>query len=159
MNLSSLKVIWLLAYALFFSSLLLILSQNFYSDFNFLLPQWIQTSQAVTVDNTLYLTLQMQDRNISTGSNLAALASTLKMDHKGVITDNNLESFNYHILDFHLVDVATIYNTVYFSNLCLGLNQNESAITQCQTVVGSKLKSGYEVYSKYLITPETKMNG
>jgi hypothetical protein len=60
----------------------------------------------------------MQDYNIYTGSNLSALASTLKMDHKGVITDNNLEGFNYNILDFHLTDVANIYNSVYFSNLC-----------------------------------------
>jgi len=138
-----LKVLWLLLYALFFSSLLLILSQNFYSDFNFLLPQWIQTSQTITIDNTLYLTLQMQDRNISTGSNLATLASTLKMDHKGVITDNNLEGFNYNILDFHLTDVASIYNIMYFSNLCTGLKLNDSAMASCQSVVGSKLKSGY----------------
>lgn len=80
------------------------------------------------------------------------------MDHKGVITDNNLEGFNYNILSFHLTDVSNIYNSVYFSNLCLVLPLSATNLTQCQSLVGSKLKSGYEVYSKYLITPETQMN-
>jgi drug/metabolite transporter (DMT)-like permease len=53
--------------------------------------------------------------------------------------------------------VATVYNSVYFSNLCLALSLPPSNLTQCQTVVGSKLKTGYEVYSKYLIAPETQM--
>lgn len=94
----------------------------------------------------------MQDYHIQTGSNLTALISTLKMDHKGVITDHNLEGFNYEILDFHLTDVANIYNSVYFNNLCLTLDLDPKALIQCQTVVGTKLKNGYEVYSKYLIT-------
>jgi hypothetical protein len=76
-----------------------------------------------------------------------------------VITENNLETFNYNILTFHLADVAAIYNTVYFSNLCSVLPLAATNLTQCQTLVGSKLKSGYEVYSKYLITPEKTMNG
>lgn len=102
----------------------------------------------------------MQDHNIAAGNaNLTALASTLQLAHKGVITDNNLEGFNYNILNFHLPDVASIYNTVYFSNLCTVLTLPTSNLTQCQSLVGSKLKSGYEVYSKYLITPEKSMNG
>jgi hypothetical protein len=130
------------------------LASGFNYDYNFLLPQWEQTASAITIDNTLYLVLQMQDNNISAGTtNLAALASTLELDHKGVITENNLEGFNYNILTFHLTDVANIYNTVYFSNLCSVLPLPPSNFTDCQTLVGSKLKSGYEVYSKYLITP------
>jgi hypothetical protein len=91
-NLSSLKVVWLLLYSSCFSVLLLVLASGYNSDYDFLLPQWNQTSAAITIDNTLYLTLQMQDHNISAGnsSNLTALATTLELDHKGVITDNNL---------------------------------------------------------------------
>lgn len=145
---------WLLLYAGCFSILELILARGFNTDYNFLLPQWNQTSEAIIIDNTLYLTLQMQDHNITAGNaNLTALASTLQLAHKGVITDNNLEGFNYNILNFHLPDVASIYNTVYFSNLCTALTLSPSNLTQCQSLVGSKLKSGYEVYSKYLITP------
>lgn len=77
-NISSLKVIWLLIYAGCFSVLLLVLAAGFNSDYTFLLPQWSQTSSAIIIDNTLYLTLQMQDNSISAGNtNLTALASTL----------------------------------------------------------------------------------
>jgi hypothetical protein len=70
----------------------------------------------------------MQDYNITTESNLTSLISTLKMDHKGVITENSLEGFNYDILNFHLTDVANVYNNVYFNNLCLILPLNASAL-------------------------------
>jgi hypothetical protein len=50
------------------------------------------------------------------------------MDHKGVITENSLEGFNYEILNFHLTDVANVYNNVYFNNLCLILPLNASAL-------------------------------
>lgn len=100
----------------------------------------------------------MRDNNITAGkTDLNALANVLQLDHKGVITDNNLESFNYNILNFHLTDIANIYDTVYFSNLCSVLSLNATNLTQCQTLVGNKLKSGYEVYSKYLISPEKSM--
>jgi hypothetical protein len=54
--------------------------------------------------------------------------------------------------------VASIYNQAYFSNLCTIVPLSPANLTQCQSLVGSKLKSGYEVYSKYLITPEKSMN-
>jgi hypothetical protein len=158
-NLASCKVIWLLFYAGCYSVILLIMASNFNYDYNFLMPQWKQTSQAVIIDNTLYLTLQMKDHNITAGStDLTALANTLELDHKGVITGNNLEGFNYNILTFHLSAVASVYNNVYFGNLCTALVLSASNLTQCQSLVGNKLKSGYEVYSKYLITPEQPMN-
>lgn len=43
-NLSSLKVVWLLIYAGCFSILLLVLAGGFNTDYAFLLPQWSQTS-------------------------------------------------------------------------------------------------------------------
>lgn len=77
-NLGSLKVIWLLLYASCFSVLMLVLSSNFNSDYTFLLPQWQQTTSAITIDNTLYLVLQMQDQNITAGStDLSGLATKL----------------------------------------------------------------------------------
>lgn len=86
----------------------------------------------------------MRDNNITAGkTDLNALANVLQLDHKGVITDNNLETFNYNILSFHLTDIASIYDTVYFSNLCSVLSLNPTNLTQCQTLVGNKLKSGY----------------
>jgi hypothetical protein len=138
--------------------LILVQASSFSNDYNFLLPQWMQTSQAITIDSTLYLTLEMKVQNISAGStNLTILADTLEMDHKGVITEYNLEGFNYGILSFHMTNVASIYNTVYFSNLCTVLPLSTSNFTQCSNLVGSKLQSGYEVYSKYLIAPEDQM--
>lgn len=143
-NITSLKVIWLLIYSAAYSILVLVLTNSYIDDYNFLLPQWNQTSQAIIVENTLYLTLQMRDNNITAGTtDLNSLANVLQLDHKGVITDNNLESFNYNILSFHLTDIASIYDTVYFSNLCSVLTLNPTNLTQCQTLVGNKLKSGY----------------
>ena len=86
----------------------------------------------------------MRENNITAGTtDLNSLANVLQLYHKGVITDNNLESFNYNILTFHLADIASIYDTVYFSNLCSVLSLNPTNLTQCQTLVGNKLKSGY----------------
>jgi hypothetical protein len=100
----------------------------------------------------------MKNKSIPAGStDLNALTNTLMLAHKGVIAQYNLESFNYNILTFHLTDIAAIYNTIYFSNLCNALSLPNSNLTQCQNLVGSKLKSGYEVYSKYLIAPEPQM--
>lgn len=159
MDLTSLKVLWVLVYSLSFSILMLVQASGYSIDFNFLLPQWMQTSQAITIDSTLYLTLQMKSHNISAGNtNLTALANTLELDHKGVIAEYSLEDFNYNILTFHLTDVSSIYNTIYFSNICGVLPLAPANLTQCQNLVGSKLKSGYEVYSKYLIAPEDSMN-
>jgi hypothetical protein len=157
-DLSAFRVLWLLLYALAFSVLVLAETASFSSDFAFLLPQWAQTSQAIIIDNTLHLSLEMKTHNISAGStDLSALAGTLKLAHKGVIAEYNLESFNYNILTFHMQDVAAIYNTVYFGNLCNALSLSDGNLTDCQNLVGSKLKSGYEVYSKYLIAPEPQM--
>lgn len=114
-----------------FSILILVLTSTFNHDYNFLVPQWRQTTKTITIDNTLYLALQMADYNVSTGTNLTLLANTLFLDHKGVITDNNLEEFNYKILSFRLTDVANIYNTVYFSNLCSAINLSPANQTQC----------------------------
>lgn len=87
---SSFKVAWLLVYSMSFSILILVLTSSFNNDYNFLLPQWRQTTKTITIDNTLYLTLEMRDNNISAGTNLTLLANALTLDHKGVITDNNL---------------------------------------------------------------------
>jgi hypothetical protein len=77
-NVGSLKVLWLLLYAGCFSVLMLVVSSSFNADYTFLLPQWDQTVKAITIDSTLYLVLQMQDRNISAGStDLRALATSL----------------------------------------------------------------------------------
>jgi hypothetical protein len=131
-NLSSLKVLWVLVYSASLSGVVLILQSGFQTDYNFLLPQWTQTAQAIITDNTLYLVLQMKERNISAGANdLNALAKTLELDHKGVITDYNLEGFNYNILTFHLPEISDIYNTVYFSDLCGVLALSASNLTQC----------------------------
>ena len=95
------------------------MTQSFYQDFEFLQAQWIQSSQTIVVDNTLYIALQMQSQNISLPTiNLPTLLDTLKISHKGVIIEGNLQSFNQAILNFHLTDISTIYNTVYFGNLC-----------------------------------------
>lgn len=48
-NISSLKVIWLLIYSAAYSILVLVLTNSYITDYNFLLPQWNQTSQAVIV--------------------------------------------------------------------------------------------------------------
>jgi hypothetical protein len=39
----------------------LILSDNFLSNVNFLTPQLIQTSQAITIDNTMALAMELVD--------------------------------------------------------------------------------------------------
>lgn len=143
-NCSSMTVCWLLVYSVCFSILMLVLSSSFNQDYDFLIPQWRQSYQAVVVDSTLYLTLQMSRRNVSAGpTSLSLLARSLELQHKGVITEYKLEDFNYNILNFHLPEVAQAYNSVYFNNLCLPLSLNPAQLTQCQTLVGSKLKSGY----------------
>ena len=38
--------------------------------------------------------------------------------------------------------------------MCLMTPLSAADLQECQTVVGRKLQSGYEAYSKYLITPE-----
>ncbi len=84
---TSMTVCWLLAYAACFSVMMLVLSSSFNQDFDFLLPQWRQSYQAVVVDSTLYLTLQMNRRNVSAGpTSLSLLARSLELQHKGVIT-------------------------------------------------------------------------
>ena len=47
---------------------------------------------------------------------------------------------------------------MYFTNLCLTLSLSAAELAECERVVGGKLKSGYKVYSKYLITPESSMS-
>ena len=94
------------------------MTQSFYQDFQFLSAQWVKTSQTIVVDNTLYITLQMQAKNMSFATNLSSLLDTLKLSHKGVIIEGKLQKFNQAILNFHLTDISTIYNTVYFGNLC-----------------------------------------
>lgn len=117
-NLSELKVTWLLAYGLFFPALLLALSQNFYNNFYFLQAQWIETGSMIEVDSTLYLSIETINSNLTLPFSLGPLFEDLRMQHKGSINSKETQDLNQNINSFSLDNIATIYNQVYFDNIC-----------------------------------------
>lgn len=128
-NLSALKVTWLLLYGLFFPALLLGLTQTFYSHFFFLEEQWIDSGRMVTVDSTLYLGIEAVNKNVTLPISLPPLLNELRMHHKDVISEWKSREFNEQIADFSLVPVVNSYNQVYFSNLCKSLSLSNTALT------------------------------
>ena len=112
----------------------------------------------MTVDNTIYLNLEATSRSLPVNSNLPLILNELRLEHQGVITESHIEQFNLDIFTTNLVNSANIYDAIFFKDLCLSLSLSAADLQQCQMIVGNKLKSGYEVYSKYLITPETVMS-
>ena len=112
----------------------------------------------MTVDNTIYLNLEATSRSLPVNSNLPLILNELRIEHQGVITESHVGQFNLDIFTTNLVNSARIYDAIFFKDLCLSLSLSASDLQQCQTIVGNKLQSGYETYSKYLITPETVMS-
>jgi hypothetical protein len=157
-NLSALKVVWLLGFGLVFSSVVLALTQQFYTDFKFLKNAWVEIATEITIDNTIYLDLEVMSANLPVATDLQGTLDQLRMLHMGPINDQHTEEFNQGILDSHLTLSSAAYDQVFFNNLCLALSLTPTMLTECQSLVGSKLKSGYEVYSKYLISPEVALS-
>lgn len=154
-SLSSLTVLWVLVYAMFFSTLLLVLTSQFYSNYTFLRSQWLQTERAIITDSTLYVAMELQERNYLPSNDLPTLIGNLQLSHKDAISRYGLETFNYEIEQFYLEPVSKAYLGVYFGDICDALKLSGAALGECQTVIYGKLRSGYEIYSKYLINIET----
>jgi len=74
-NLTALKVLWLLFYGLLFSSSVIIMTRSFYTNFSFFKNQWIKTATEITVDNTMYMNLEVANSNLSLSANLPAIFS------------------------------------------------------------------------------------
>jgi hypothetical protein len=106
----------------------------------------------IEVDSTLYLSIETVNRNLTLPFSLAPLFEDLRMQHKGSINDKHTQYLNERINSFSLTDIATIYNKVYFDNIC-SVSASSSDRAECESLVNGKLQSGYEVYSKYLVTP------
>jgi hypothetical protein len=111
----------------------------------------------VTVDSTLYFSIETLNSNITLPFSLPPLLTELRMRHKDVISEWQTRQFNEKISFFPLTPVADSYSQVYFGNLCKEITLSSTDLAECQDLVGNKLESGYEVYSKYLITPELVM--
>lgn len=114
--------------------------------------QWIETGTMIEVDSTLYLSIETINSNLTLPFSLGPLLEDLRMQHKGSLNNKETQNLNEQINSFSLTDVATIYNQVYFDNIC-SVSASSSDLAECEGLVNGKLQSGYEVYSKYLITP------
>ena len=50
--------------------------------------------------------------------------------------------------------MSKAYLDVYFGDICDALRLSDAALAECQAVLYGKLRSGYQIYSNYLINIE-----
>jgi hypothetical protein len=113
-NLTALKVLWLLGYGLLFSCLVIAVTRPFYSNFSFYREHWADTAIAITVDNTIYINLEAASSSLSISADLPAIFSQLTAQHKGLHNDHSDMQFNLNIYTNSLTTSAQTYISLYF---------------------------------------------
>ena len=141
---------WLLIYACLISILLTSTTEIQMKNYEFLHPQWMLTTRQIYWDSTLPMCMMLAQTNDTIGNiNLHQMIDELKMSHLNYISTYNMIDFNKKILDYD-IDLSETFTSVYYESLC---RQTDSdLLNECRSLFNGKLRAGYSVYSKFLLT-------